>query len=70
MGWVMERVDAIEERMAHLMRTVEDLSDMVARQGREMDRLTRLTGLLTTREAEREAMVGGAPAADQKPPHW
>ena len=70
MGWVMERVDAIEERMAHLMRTVEDLSDMVARQGREVDRLTRLTGLLATREAEREAMVGGAPAADQKPPHW
>ena len=49
---------------------VEDLSDMVARQGREMDRLTRLTGLLATREAEREAMFGGAPAADQKPPHW
>ena len=70
MGWVMDRVDAIEERMAHLMRMVEDLSDMVARQGREMDRLTRLTGLLATREAEREAMFGGAPAADQKPPHW
>lgn len=64
----MDRMDAIEERMAHLIRIVEDLSDVVARQSREVDRLTRLTGLLAERESEREAM--GAPAADQKPPHW
>lgn len=60
---------ALEERVAHLQRTVEDISDVVARQGREIDRLTRLTGLLMEREAEREAGFG-APAADQKPPHW
>jgi SlyX protein len=66
---VMDRMDAVEERVAHLMRVVEDLSDVVARQGRELDRLTRLTGLLAEREAEREAL-GAGPAADQKPPHW
>jgi SlyX protein len=65
----MDRMDAMEERMAHLMRSVEELSDVVSRQGKELDRLTRLTGLLAEREAEREAM-GAAPAADQKPPHW
>ncbi len=66
----MDRIDSIEERMAHLMRVVEDLSDVVAAQAREVDRLVRLTGLLAGREAEREAMGDGSPAADQKPPHW
>jgi len=31
----------IEERLAHLTRTVEDLSDVAARQQGEIDRLTR-----------------------------
>ncbi len=67
----MDRLGAIEERLAHLMRAVEDLSDMVARQGAEIDRLTRLNHLLMEREAVREADGGGAIAlADQKPPHW
>lgn len=63
----MHDIKALEERIAHLMRSVEDLSDVVARQGREMDRLTRLTGLLMEREAGRE---DGIALADQKPPHW
>ncbi len=65
----MDRLDAVEERIAHLIRTVEDLSDVVARQATELDRLTRLTRLLAEREAEREAGLEG-PAANQKPPHW
>lgn len=55
--------------MAHLIRTVDDLSDVVARQSKDLDRLLRLTQLLAEREAEREAF-GDAPAANQKPPHW
>ena len=69
-GKAMDRMDAVEEKTAHLMRAVEDLSDMVTRQGREIDRLSRLVGLLVEREAEREAMGGEAPAANQRPPHW
>lgn len=65
----MERTEQLEERVAHLMRAVEDLSDVVTRQGRELDRLMRLTQLLVEREAEREA-AGGAPEANVKPPHW
>ena len=67
----MDRMAAIEERLAHLMRAVEDLSDVVTRQGTEIDRLTRLNQMLMEREAGREADGGeGIALADQKPPHW
>lgn len=63
--------DALEEQIAHLTRTVEDLSDVVARQQREIDGLTRRLALLIEREAEREYDGGGTiPLADQKPPHY
>ena len=61
---------ALEERVAHLMRGVEDLSDVVARQSREIDKLSARVALLMEREAEREAAGGGLPLADQRPPHW
>lgn len=60
----------LEERVAHLMRTVDDLSDVVAGQAKEIDRLSRLVQLLVEREAEREAMAGDGPAANVRPPHW
>lgn len=66
----MDRTALLEERVAHLTRMVEDMSDVVARQDKEIDRLTRLVKLLVEREAEREAMGGDAPAANQRPPHW
>jgi SlyX protein len=59
-----------EERVAHLMRSVDDLSDVVAGQAREISRLTRLVQMLMEREAEREAAGGTIPLADQRPPHW
>jgi SlyX protein len=65
----MDRTEALEERVSHLIRAVEDLSDVVARQAAEIDRLTRLTRLLAEREAEREAGLDPAPA-NQRPPHW
>lgn len=67
----MQRIETLEERVAHLMRAVEDLSDVVARQSRELERLMRVTQLLAEREAERESDGSSAiPLADQKPPHW
>ena len=60
----------LEERVAHLIRAVDDLSDVVTRQGREIDRLPRLVQLLVEREAEREAMAAEGPAANVRPPHW
>lgn len=66
----MERLVLLEEQVAHLTRMVEDLSDVVTRQGRELATLSRRIGLLMEREAEREAEGGTIPLADQKPPHW
>ena len=63
----MDRSQALEEKVAHLTRAVDDLSDVVTAQAREVERLTRLVGLLAEREAEREA---GAPEANVRPPHW
>ncbi len=67
---MMDRHDAIEERLAHMIRAMDDLSEMVTSQGREIDRLTRLVHLLCERESEREQMAGDAPAANVPPPHW
>lgn len=61
----------IEERIAHLQRTVEDLSDVVARQETEITVLTRRVHMLMQREAEREsAMDGGVVLGDERPPHY
>ena len=61
----------LEERIAHLERVTDDLSEVVARQDAEIARLTRRVEMLMMREAEREVEAGGtAPLADQKPPHW
>ena len=45
--------EKLEERVAHLIRAVDDLSDIVTAQGREINRLSRLVQLLVEREAER-----------------
>jgi len=61
----------LEEKIAHLTRTVDDLSDVIATQAREIDRLTARVEMLMQREAQRDYDGGGSvPLADQKPPHW
>lgn len=66
-----DRLTQLETLAAHLARSVEDLSDVVARQSREIDVLKRRVGLLMEREAERETDGSGSiPLADQRPPHW
>ncbi len=60
-----------EEQIAHLARTVDDLSDVVARQEREIATLTRRVQLLLEREADRQQDEGGgAFFTDERPPHW
>lgn len=67
----MDRIGAAEEQIAHLVRAVDDLSDIVARQADEIARLTRRVDLLARRDAAREAEAGAPPPpADQRPPHW
>lgn len=63
-------MERLEEKLAHLMRAVDDLSDVVARQAGEIDVLTRRVRMLMEREADREASGGDAPEANVRPPHW
>ncbi|MEZ5777910.1 MAG: SlyX family protein [Paracoccaceae bacterium] len=64
-------LEKAEEEIAHLRRAVDDLSEIVSRQGREIDQLTRRVAMLMERAAEAEAEASGTiPLADQKPPHW
>jgi SlyX protein len=66
----MDRVEVLEERVAHLMRAVEELSDVVARQAGEIAGLERRVRLLMERAAEEEALGGAPPEANVRPPHW
>ena len=65
-----EKIERLEEAVAHLTRMAEDLSAIVARQEGEIARLTRRVGMLMEREADRETEGGTIPLADQRPPHW
>ncbi|MEY4304295.1 MAG: hypothetical protein RIT52_470 [Pseudomonadota bacterium] len=66
----MQQLDAMEERMAHLIRAVDDLSDVVTAQTREIETLKRRVQMLMEREAEREAAGLGSAEANVPPPHW
>ncbi len=67
----MTDLTALEEKIAHLTRTVEELSDVVARQETELALAQRRLAMLMEREAGRDLDAGGSvPLADQKPPHW
>ena len=61
---------ALEEQIAHLTRTVEELSDVVAKQDAEMRRLTGIVDLLAQRARDREADGGGVILGDERPPHY
>ncbi|MCC5999994.1 MAG: SlyX family protein [Pararhodobacter sp.] len=68
---MQDRLNACEERIAHLLRAVDDLSDMVRAQGVQIDRMQRQLGQMIEREAAREMETGGGvPLSDQRPPHW
>jgi SlyX protein len=64
----MERLEAA---VADLIRMVDDLSAVTARQADTIDRLERRVALLVAREAERAAAEGGGVViGDERPPHW
>ncbi|SDL07448.1 SlyX family protein [Aliiruegeria lutimaris] len=61
----------IEEELAHLRRTTEELSEIVARQADEIDLLNRRVQMLLMRAAEQESEgTGGVVLADERPPHY
>jgi SlyX protein len=60
----------IQEELAHLRRTCDDLSDVVARQEGEIARLSRQVALLMERAAAREEEGTGGAVFSERPPHW
>lgn len=61
----------LEENVAHLQRTVDDLSEVIARQADEIDLLTRRVAMLMQREAQRQTEgEGGIVMGDERPPHY
>ena len=66
-----DRLEVLEERLAHLQRVCDELSEVVSAQGQEIEGLTRRVAMLLQREAEREAEgSGGVVLGDERPPHW
>ena len=66
-----DRLRQLEETVAHLTRVTEDLSEVIARQDRDLARVTRRLDQLLLAEAERQADAAGSVAiAEQRPPHY
>jgi SlyX protein len=64
-------LQAAEEHIAHLSRTVEELSDQVARHGLELDRIKARFDLLIERLSKGEqGEESDIPLLEQRPPHW
>ena len=64
-------MQALDAQTAHLTRTVEEMSDVVAAQQNEIDRLSKRVRMLMEREATREQGSGGAHVfGDERPPHY
>ena len=67
----MRGMSGIEERLAHLIRAVDDLSEVVARQDTEIARLRDQVDRLARREADRTRDAeGGVLLGDSPPPHY
>jgi len=66
-----DRMQKLEESVAQLIRVVDELSDVIARQEDDISQLKRRQVMLMDRENERKAEQGGGVAlGDQRPPHW
>ena len=65
-----EQLATIEEKLAHLERAVNELSDVVARQQKELDRATDRHQRLMDKLAAMESDWGPNATADEKPPHY
>jgi len=62
------RLDALEAHVAEQQRIIDDLSDGLLRQQKELDRLTSRLRASDDRIAELES---GLPSpGNEKPPHW
>ncbi|WP_142848967.1 SlyX family protein [Telmatospirillum sp. J64-1] len=65
-----KRIATLEIALAHAEASIQDLSDMAARQWAEIDSLTTQARLLKDRVRALEAGVDRSPSDDKPPPHY
>jgi SlyX protein len=70
MSPVPDRIDQLEEKLAFLERAVNELSDVVARQQKDLDRATDRHQRLMDKLAAMESDFGASATAEEKPPHY
>lgn len=64
-------MEQIEEKLAHLIRSVDDLSDVVTTQQKTIELLERRVQMLMERAATQEADQGSyIYTGPEKPPHY
>lgn len=64
------RLEAIEEKLAHLERAMAEISDVVARQQKELDRALDRNQRLMDKLAALESEQGASATAHEQPPHY
>ncbi len=65
-----DRLDAIEEKLAHLERALAEISDVVVRQQKELDQALERNQRLGDKIAALESDFGPSATAYEKPPHY
>jgi len=65
-----KRIAALEERIAHQDHMIEDLSDMSARQWKEISALSDKLGYLKSKLEELEDGAEASPGKEPPPPHY
>ena len=62
------RLTETEVKISYLMKDIDDLSEIVTKQGRELEKLTKQVSFLMQKENERDDLSGIV--LGDKPPHW
>jgi SlyX protein len=65
-----ERFEILESKLAHLEHSLNTLSDVIARQQRELDAARAQLKQLASRLAGLESPQGASASAEEKPPHY
>ena len=62
------RLAETETKISYLIKDIDDLSDIVTKQGRELEKLTKQVNFLMQKEIERDDLNGIV--LGDTPPHW
>ena len=65
---ISSRLTENEIKISYIIKDIEDLSEIVAKQSRELEKLNKKVSFLIQKETERDD-ISGVVLGD-KPPHW